>query len=253
MRRRSFFKQQYYTKYKDGHFLRGHRWAAGRTATGSISVYTKGFKNKWLYCTGDFRTDYLKYFGFVSNIFYSQSQKKLLATIITLSGVSCLVAATANLQFWKLCWLADSADNLFLRNDLLQPFVKQFAESLNNFINPVDISNISRGAHRPVQYARAAGVTAMFLWTFAKKGRVLLRMPSQQLKEIILGGCVLFGKTLPIEKNKVLYNIAGYWRHLGFKPTVRGVAKNPVDHPHGGREKTVACPVTPWGKITKKG
>lgn len=45
---------------------------------------------------------------------------------------------------------------------------------------------------------------------------------------------------------------AGRARLLGFKPTVRGVAKNPVDHPHGGTTKSIKFPRTPWGFATKK-
>jgi large subunit ribosomal protein L2 len=44
---------------------------------------------------------------------------------------------------------------------------------------------------------------------------------------------------------------AGYWRSFGLKSLVRGVAMNPVDHPHGGRTKSVKYPRTPWGKTTK--
>lgn len=44
---------------------------------------------------------------------------------------------------------------------------------------------------------------------------------------------------------------AGTSRHLGIRPHVRGIAKNPVDHPHGGRTNGGRHPVTPWGKITK--
>jgi large subunit ribosomal protein L2 len=46
-------------------------------------------------------------------------------------------------------------------------------------------------------------------------------------------------------------NKAGYFFKNGKKPRVRGVARNPVDHPHGGRTKTLAYPRTPWGKTTK--
>jgi large subunit ribosomal protein L2 len=44
---------------------------------------------------------------------------------------------------------------------------------------------------------------------------------------------------------------AGYWKIYGKKPLVRGVAMNPVDHPHGGRGKSIKYPRTPWGKTTK--
>jgi large subunit ribosomal protein L2 len=44
---------------------------------------------------------------------------------------------------------------------------------------------------------------------------------------------------------------AGYWRSFGSKSLVRGVAMNPVDHPNGGRTKSIKYPRTPWGKTTK--
>lgn len=44
---------------------------------------------------------------------------------------------------------------------------------------------------------------------------------------------------------------AGLVRHMGFRPVVRGIAKNPVDHPHGGRSNKGQHPTTPWGRLTK--
>ncbi len=44
---------------------------------------------------------------------------------------------------------------------------------------------------------------------------------------------------------------AGLVRHWGFRPVVRGIAKNPVDHPHGGRSNKGQHPTTPWGRLTK--
>lgn len=44
---------------------------------------------------------------------------------------------------------------------------------------------------------------------------------------------------------------AGLVRHMGFRPKVRGIAKNPVDHPHGGRSNKGQHPTTPWGRLTK--
>jgi large subunit ribosomal protein L2 len=57
---------------------------------------------------------------------------------------------------------------------------------------------------------------------------------------------------LSLKNNKNFQNgKAGYWRMFGSKSLVRGVAMNAVDHPHGGRTKSVKCPKTPWGKPTK--
>jgi large subunit ribosomal protein L2 len=61
----------------------------------------------------------------------------------------------------------------------------------------------------------------------------------------------MLGRLALEEKVNYLNGKAGYWRSFGNKPLVRGVAMNPVDHPHGGRTKAVKYPRTPWGKTTK--
>jgi large subunit ribosomal protein L2 len=63
---------------------------------------------------------------------------------------------------------------------------------------------------------------------------------------------LVFLGSLSLEEKKKFHNTkSGYWRSLGFKSTVRGVAMNAVDHPHGGRTKAVRYQRTPWGKTTK--
>jgi large subunit ribosomal protein L2 len=59
------------------------------------------------------------------------------------------------------------------------------------------------------------------------------------------------GRASNIESNKQFLTKAGINRHKNIRPTVRGVAMNPVDHPHGGRCKTNSPEVTPWSRIAK--
>jgi large subunit ribosomal protein L2 len=61
----------------------------------------------------------------------------------------------------------------------------------------------------------------------------------------------MLGRISISENKNFLNGKAGYWRSFGFKSLVRGVAMNPVDHPHGGRTKSVKYQRTPWGKTTK--
>jgi large subunit ribosomal protein L2 len=61
----------------------------------------------------------------------------------------------------------------------------------------------------------------------------------------------MYGSISLKENKNFLNGKAGYWRSFGLKSLVRGVAMNPVDHPHGGRTKSVRYPRTPWGKTTK--
>lgn len=85
---------------------------------------------------------------------------------------------------------------------------------------------------------------------------VLLRLPSGKLKAVPDSARAQIGVPLPNCNltHKIRQNKAGQSRWLGRRPSVRGVAMNPVDHPHGGGEGRSSggrCSVTPWGKLTK--
>jgi large subunit ribosomal protein L2 len=59
------------------------------------------------------------------------------------------------------------------------------------------------------------------------------------------------GTLTNINNNKIVLGKAGCSRHAGVRPSVRGIAMNPVDHPHGGRSNGGCHPMTPWGKPTR--
>ncbi len=87
-------------------------------------------------------------------------------------------------------------------------------------------------------------------------GMVLLRLPSGKMKAVSDTARAQIGVPLPNQKlmHKLGLNKAGQSRWLGRRPSVRGVAMNPIDHPHGGGEGRSSggrCSVTPWGKLTK--
>lgn len=101
------------------------------------------------------------------------------------------------------------------------------------------------------QMARSAGTSAQLL---AKEGKYAhLRLPSGEIR-LVLASC---RATIGIVSNTLHENItigkAGRMRWKGVRPTVRGVAMNPIDHPHGGGEGKGKGnhPVTPWGRPTK--
>jgi large subunit ribosomal protein L2 len=91
----------------------------------------------------------------------------------------------------------------------------------------------------------------------AKEGDyVTLKLPSGEMR-MVFGECyATLGQLGNEDHMNVSLGKAGASRHLGRRPKVRGVAMNPVDHPHGGGEGKTAAgrnPVTPWGKPTKGG
>ena len=102
------------------------------------------------------------------------------------------------------------------------------------------------------QIARSAGA---YVQVMAKEGdSCLLRMPSGELRKVKLVCRATIGQVGNLEHEQRVLGKAGRKRHLGVRPTVRGVVMNPIDHPHGGGEGRTSGgrhPVSPWGTPTK--
>jgi large subunit ribosomal protein L2 len=102
------------------------------------------------------------------------------------------------------------------------------------------------------QMVRSAGASAQIM---AKEGGfALLRLPSGEQRKVHVVCRATVGQVGNLDHENVVLGKAGRTRHLGIRPTVRGVVMNPVDHPHGGGEGKSPIgrpgPVTPWGKPT---
>ena len=112
------------------------------------------------------------------------------------------------------------------------------------------VHNIELQPGKGGQIARSAGVAAQLM---AKEGnKATLRMPSGEMRYVSIKCKATIGQVGNIEHENVSVGKAGKTRHMGVKPTVRGVVMNPCDHPHGGGEGKspigMPSPVTPWGK-----
>jgi large subunit ribosomal protein L2 len=114
------------------------------------------------------------------------------------------------------------------------------------------VHNIELNLGKGGQMARSAG---SFAQVMAKEGEyVTLRLPSGEVRMVHKRCYATIGEVGNAEHENVVSGKAGRSRWLGIRPTVRGVAMNPVDHPHGGGEGRTSGgrhPVTPWGKPTK--
>jgi large subunit ribosomal protein L2 len=126
------------------------------------------------------------------------------------------------------------------------------ALKLRNIPTGTVVHNIELTPERGGQMARSAGSSAQVL---SKEGEyVLIRLPSGEMRRVLLNCRATIGQlSNPDHKNESLGK-AGRSRHLGRRPKVRGVAKNPVDHPHGGGEGRspigMPGPKSPTGKPT---
>jgi large subunit ribosomal protein L2 len=115
------------------------------------------------------------------------------------------------------------------------------------------IHNIEMKPGKGGQIARSAGVAAQLM---AKEGDYAqLRLASGEIRKIHLRCTATVGRVGNSEHENIRVGKAGRSRWLGIRPTVRGVAMNPVDHPHGGGEGKSGQgnphPVSPWGQLTK--
>jgi large subunit ribosomal protein L2 len=91
------------------------------------------------------------------------------------------------------------------------------------------------------------------IWGDEEKELHLIKLPTGKLLIVSSFCFATLGKNGNYWHKKEVLTKAGTRRIFGIRPTVRGVAMNPVDHPHGGRTKIVQPEVTPWGKIAKRG
>lgn len=114
------------------------------------------------------------------------------------------------------------------------------------------VHNIEMQPGKGGQIAKAAGSSAQLM---AKDGGyATLKLPSGEMRMILLGCKATIGQVGNLDHELVSLGKAGRKRHMGVRPTVRGVVMNPCDHPHGGGEGKSPIgrpsPVTPWGKPT---
>lgn len=103
------------------------------------------------------------------------------------------------------------------------------------------------------KYCKAGGTYAKIISLNFDRDLVKIVLPTGIIKILSMFNTVTVGKASNSSNFHQFFSKAGYFRNLGYRPSVRGVAMNPVDNPHGGRTKTNSPEVTPWGKIAKKG
>lgn len=219
-------------------------WLAGRNHSGRIILRTRGSmikKNSNYKLNYNFR--YLK-MGIISSFNFIPFKNKIISLIIFSNGSATYYTASENFKLF----------NIFYFN--LNKKFKKF-----NFINIhlmlIQIKKLSAVSCLEItpglgsQYSRSPGTKSKIIKFDKNSHSALIELPSGIKKIFSFYSFVLIGQVANSLHSKYLNGKAGYWRSFGFKSMVRGVAKNPVDHPHGGRTKAIKYPRTPWGKTTK--
>ena len=108
---------------------------------------------------------------------------------------------------------------------------------------PISLLEIIPG--KGIQYARAVGTNAITTKMDSRTGTGLVKLPSGVKKIFSMYSLASFGQVALPNKKNIKITSAGFFKKAGKKSITRGVAKNPVDHPHGGRNKAIRYQRTP--------
>jgi len=217
-----------------------HR-AVGRNNQGHISIRHKGGGHKKLYRHIDFKRNKYNIIGTVKTIEYDPNRNVNISLIYYLDGEKRYILHPQNLKIGDTI-VSGHLASINIGNTL--PLEKIPLGTL--------IHNIELYPGRGGQCARSAGISAKIL---AKdKNFVAIRLSSKEVRLFKKECCATIGELGNAETNKIKKGKAGRNRWRGIRPTVRGSAMNPIDHPHGGGEGRSPIgkphPVTPWGKPT---
>ena len=111
------------------------------------------------------------------------------------------------------------------------------------------LNNLSINSRSSSKYSRAAGTSSQIIQKTNNTSKI--RLPSGTIINLFNSVFATLGTNSNIKKNLISIGKAGKNRLRGIRPTVRGIAMNPIDHPHGGRTNSGFVYVTPWGIHTK--
>ena len=214
---------------------------AGRNNRGRITSRARGGGSKRMYRHVDFKRKKDGVPARVQSIEYDPNRTTRIALVFYADGEKSYILAPHGLSVGDVVQSGPDAE-ISLGNTL----------PLTNIPTGTVVHNLELTPGRGGQLVRGAGTGAQVL---SREGEyVLIRLPSGQMRRVLLRCRASVGQlSNPDHKNESLGK-AGASRHMGRRPKVRGVAKNPVDHPHGGGEGRspigMPGPKTPWGKPT---
>lgn len=212
---------------------------AGRNNYGRITVRHRGGGNKRKYRIIDFKRDKMDIAAEVISIEYDPNRSANIALVKYEDGELRYIIAPVGLAVGTSIISSDSAD-IKPGNCLTIRFIP-----VGTIIHNIELMKGKGG-----QLVRSAGNSAQLM---AKEGEYAqVRLPSGEVRMIRLECKATIGQVGNTDHENMSIGKAGRKRHMGWRPTVRGVVMNPNDHPHGGGEGKSPIgrpgPVTPWGK-----
>ena len=211
----------------------------GRNSYGRITVRHIGGGNRQKYRIIDFKRNKDGIPAKVASIEYDPNRSAYIALLNYADGEKRYILAPVGLAVGDV---VESGVNAEIKVGNTLPFTNIPVGSV--------VHNIEFYPGRGGKIARSAGISAQFM--ALENGYATLRMPSGEMRKVPEACRATIGQVGNIEHEITSIGKAGVHRHMGVRPTVRGSAMNPVDHPHGGGEGRApighAGPMTPWGK-----
>jgi len=215
------------------------RRKAGRNNQGKITVRHRGGGAKRMLRIIDFKRDKIGIPGRVAAIEYDPNRSAYIALIYYVDGEKRYILAPSGLSVGDMIKSGSDAE--------VKP---GNALPLKLIPSGSSIHNIELEVKRGGQLVRSAGAAAQLM---AKEGKyALVRLPSGEVRRIRSECMATIGQVGNVDHRSINLGKAGRKRWLGWRPTVRGSAMSPRDHPHGGGEGRspigMPGPKTPWGK-----
>ena len=212
---------------------------AGRNSQGKITVRHQGGGNKVKYRIIDFKREKRDSPAKVAAIEYDPNRSAFIALLNYADGEKRYILAPLGLNVGDTVISSAEAD--------IKP---GNALPIANIPVGTLIHNVELKPGRGGQMVRSAGAYAQLM---AKEGEYAqVRLPSGEVRKVPMNAYATIGTVGNTAHENVRIGKAGRTRHMGIRPTVRGVVMNPCDHPHGGGEGKspvgMPAPVTPWGK-----
>ena len=214
---------------------------AGRNMYGRITVRHRGSGTRQYIRTVDFKRLKREIPAKVAAIEYDPNRTSRLALLVYADGVKQYIVAPLGLKVGDIVISGTNAD---IRPGNCLP--------ISNIPVGTLIHNVELAVGKGGQLARAAGAAAQLL---AKEGDYAqVRLPSGEVRLVRQVCFATIGQVGNLDHSNIKLGKAGRKRHMGIRPTVRGSAMSPRDHPHGGGEGRqpigMPSPKSPWGKPT---
>ncbi|HEY3305300.1 MAG TPA: 50S ribosomal protein L2 [Candidatus Binatia bacterium] len=221
--------------------IRPLKRSGGRNNLGRITSGHRGGGHKRLYRLIDFKRDKRDVPARVEAVEYDPNRSARLALLCYADGERRYILAPDQLKVGDAVISGGEGVDIKPGNSLPLKFIP-----VGTVIHNIELK-IGKGG----QMVRSAGAGAQLMAKEA--GYALLKLPSGELRNVLAECRATIGQVGNLEQENISLGKAGRSRWLGKRPWSRGIAKNPVDHPHGGGEGRSKGnhPMTPWGKPTK--